>query len=184
MKKCLIMLVIGATAMVSNAAYLYWQVSSSDYAGGVDAGDTVYSASIFYTTAGTATAGTLVQNNYFVQGESATSLGSKVSAPSTDMFVADMGSFNTELYSYYVELYNSSGSVISRSAVTNYNDVPQRAWADTGSSTGSMIDIPTAANITAWHAGGYRAVPEPTSAMLMLFGAAFLGLKRKNRSIA
>ncbi|MBR4476719.1 MAG: PEP-CTERM sorting domain-containing protein [Kiritimatiellae bacterium] len=47
-------------------------------------------------------------------------------------------------------------------------------------STGTLSGVPTA---QIWH-GGTVSVPEPTSAMLMLFGAAFLGLKRKNRRIA
>ena len=183
MKKLIMMLAVIATALVSNASYLFWQVSSSDYEGSLAEGDTVSWASIFYTTTGTASGGTKLAN-YYIDETSSTSLGDKVVAPSSDMFAANVSDLGTpSSYSYYVELYNSSNQTVARSIATTISS-DSKAWADTGSTVGSMVDIPSVASIAPFHAGSYSAVPEPTSAILMLFGAAFLGLKRKNRSLA
>ena len=183
MKKLTMMLAVIATALVSNASYLFWQVSSSDYTGGLAEGDTVAWASIFYTSEETASGGTKLAN-YYIDETSNTSLGQYVVAPSSDMFAADVSALGTpSSYSYYVELYNADYQIVSRSKADPIS-AESRAWADTGSTIGSMVDIPTAAMIAPFHAGSYSAAPEPTSAILMLFGAAFLGLKRKNRSLA
>ena len=84
-------------------------------------------------------------------------------------------------YSYWIELgtYDSVGGSFT-TQVASWGDRKSYAELSSYIATGTLSGVPT---VDIWH-GGTVSVPEPTSAMLMLFGAAFLGLKRKNRSIA
>lgn len=181
MKKLIAIFTMMAVYASAHASYLYWQVDDSDnftaiskvsptdltYARFVlkdsDGGE-VYSYAQLDNSSGPAT--------YLTPG-----------AKSVDISSIPSG---TGAYSYYIELgtYSSgnwTGYAISQtSTVQTYAEIAANAISTSGSL--SYTDL-VAANITPFHGGTY-SVPEPTSAILMLFGAAMLGLKRKNRSIA
>ena len=63
---------------------------------------------------------------------------------------------------------------VAQSATMTYAELAAKNYIDTGSS----ISIPSIEN--AWHGTPY-AVPEPTSAMLVMVGFGLMALKRKER---
>ena len=174
MKKILLMAIVGVLAHASNAAYLYWQVSSEDIANASDAtrwyNGSVNAAQIYDANGN-------LQDTIYLNGED---IGSTAVVPTTTPYAIDIGTVTDGAsYSYYVELGNyadSNFTTVARSATTPV----QYSSSGYTSITTSLSDM---TRVTPWHAGSYSAVPEPTSAILMLFGAAMLGLKRKNRSL-
>lgn len=84
----------------------------------------------------------------------------------TSIAMADVTGYE----SFYVELINSSGEAIARSGTELYADLASNGYIAEGASEVAMAT---------WHPSGYKAVPEPTSALLMMMGVAFLGLKRR-----
>lgn len=191
MKKAFLTTLFVVAATVANASYLYWQVSSSDTLPATQGTDWNV-ARVVYSTADADQVNTwnasdkrsgaigtgynVIDVNREYMGGS--SVGSEVKAPMPTVLYADLGS-SASSYSYYVELLNSStGALYARSDAVTYSELV------TAGAVKTELSLGTLASVTPWHAGGYTVVPEPTSAVLMLFGAAFLGLKRKNRSIA
>ena len=180
MKKLLIVLSVSLASVFANASYLYWQVDSADYVG-MDGADQVTGARLV-----NGDSGALVTSYYLSYNDTtaeATWTVSNNDGSLGTLYAADIGSNTGSEYSYYIELVNSSGDVLGRSEtplVGGSNDFA--TYTNTGTTTSDLISVPTA-NFSAWHGSPYRAVPEPTSAILMLFGAAMLGLKRKNRSL-
>lgn len=167
MKKSIILLVATLAATVVNASYLYWQIN----------GDTVNNTGVSgewaRLVAHSDTYGTTEQFAQLANGE----------MPAYREFDISSLSGNESSYSFWVELgtYTSVGTPSTFSAqVSSWSD--RKTYSDLSSyiATTTLSDIPTT---QIWH-GGTMSVPEPTSAVLMLFGAAFLGLKRKNRSVA
>jgi len=84
------------------------------------------------------------------------------------------GDYDISQASFYVELWNSSLDTISTSFVAPYASMVQ-AMDRTERASGQHY---TASSTYTF----YFAIPEPTSAMLMLLGVAGLALKRKRRS--
>ena len=74
-------------------------------------------------------------------------------------------------YSYYVQLFNEANEAIAESATLSWQDL-----LDANAVSESMT--PAGAGTATF--GSFTAVPEPTSALLMLLGMAGLALKRKN----
>lgn len=176
MKKILLMAIVGVLAHASNAAYLYWQVSSDDLLGASDAtswyttdGGSVNAARI-YDARGTK------QSTILLNGAD---IGDTAGVPTSTPYAIDIGTVTDGAsYSYYVELGNYASSTFTAVARSATETIQYNASGSTPITT-TLQDV---ARVAPWHAGYYRAVPEPTSAILMLFGAAMLGLKRKNRS--
>lgn len=71
---------------------------------------------------------------------------------------------------YYVEFCNYEGATIAFSDQFTYGQLVEGGWV-----TDSEIGVAAMATWTPEPV----AAPEPTSAMMMLFGVAFLGLKRR-----
>lgn len=174
MKKILLMAIVGVLAHASNAAYLYWQVSSDDLSGA--------SAATSWYTGGSVNAARIYdasgnwQKTIYLNGES---IGDTAGVPTTTPYAIEIGTVTDgSSYSYYVELGNYASSIFTAVARSATETIQYNASGSTPITT-TLQDV---ARVAPWHAGSYRAVPEPTSAILMLFGAAMLGLKRKNRS--
>ena len=154
----------------AQASYLYWQVNEeTDTASGINLAD--YGWARLVASDGNNTS---YQNAQMSGGE---------------MVVPQMFDLSTlngsgSDYSYWIELgtYNSAGSGSFTALASSQGDSKTYAQllSDSYISAGTLSEVPT---VQVWH-GGTVSVPEPTSAILMLFGAAFLGLKRKNRRIA
>ena len=177
MKKILLVSIFSLCAMASQASYLVWQVGS-----GITADADGSSEPLFYNNA----------NIYAVDGsgehhlltsylQNGTSAGKDITAPMSAPLYADITKYG-DGYSYYIELSNYTESdtsfVAGTATPTTYANLSENSHITTDLPITSNI-----ANVTAWHGGPYTAAPEPTSAILMLFGAAMLGLKRKNRSL-
>ena len=173
MKKLFIVLSVSLASLFANASYLYWQVDQSDYEG-IVGWEQVTGARLVSDPSS-------VGSSYYPSSDDTwTELTGNgvIGAP----YAADIGN-NADGYSYYIELVNSIGDVIGKSSAPLTSSSPNYAsYVNNGTTTADLTNIPME-NLSAWHGGSYRAVPEPTSAILMLFGAAMLGLKRKNRSL-
>ena len=174
MKKLLSMGCMMLLVSAANASYLYWQIESSDE----DATATLKSSA---TESGDGSAVTV----YAVTDDGH---GNAVLTPTTTLvpdvvYAIDSTSVNAE-YSYWVEMSNYSSESVTKYSGT---DFANNTYSDAAGTT-SLADIADGTvPVGTWHAssGSMSApVPEPTSALLMMFGMAFLGLKRKNRSIA
>ena len=190
MKKLILTFALISMSAIVNASYLYWQVTPSMYTAATWDTATVYMFSGTldgYPSLSDANALDnvgYVDNNNTYKEFSNRAVYKTVAAADGIAYVADLGSFSSSSeYSYFVELSNSeTGQRVAFSTpIASNNDAAGYVYANTGDIS---VTLSTLADATPWHAGGYGPVPEPTSAVLMLFGAAFLGLKRKNRSVA
>lgn len=77
--------------------------------------------------------------------------------------------------SYYIEILKYDDVKkdfvgVAKSEVTSYADLSKNGYI------GDVLKLPT---LEAWTGGVGYTVPEPTGALMMLFGMAFLGLKRR-----
>jgi len=172
MKKLFLTLGVVLAASMSNAAYLYWQLDNSyDDATNVEIKDST---------------GAVIQA--YGLGQDADGNPILVEVGSDNMrndlvYAIDESSLN-ESYSYYIEVTHSNSSKTT-SARIEYKDLVAYT---SGSATTSLSEIGEGeAAVPIWHAtsgGDMTPAPEPTSAILMLFGAAMLGLKRKQRRLA
>ena len=182
MRKLLFASFIAFAAFAANAAYLYWQVDDAaidTYNGTLSSSsDSAYAGSgVYFKLKDSA-------GNYYggAAGDPGSTYGtSGVVAGGKAATGSYYSSGINEGFSYYVEMYNSDNWLIARSASISSPSSDWTAGYSENIRTANLSTIPT---VEIWHVGGFVAVPEPTSAMLMLLGAAFLGLKRKNRSIA
>lgn len=178
MKKAIVGFCIACAALSVNASYLYWQVENGDFT------EESYNSATLWVSVDGGSNYTVASNVEYVQGGQSYeySVGRDTVSPSTGIgYVANIGGdYDTSTYSYYVELANNTHTV-ARSATVTSAAGAHEAYI---SAAELSVSLPNLANVTPFHATSYTAVPEPTSAILMLFGAAMLGLKRKNRSIA
>lgn len=182
MKKVAIAFGVAFSALISNAAYLYWQVDASDYGESFDRAVVKYynPSSGNIDDGANGTFGTYYSlTDYDPSTEEASTSFSEYGTKGT-MYSIDLSTLaNANQYSYYIELQNSSGGFVARTAESSA--MTYAALESAGAIfDASIVAVPS---VTPWHGASYTPVPEPTSAILMLFGAAFLGLKRKNRSI-
>ena len=176
MKKVLLLGAVLLAAQFVNASYLYWQVDSSDFAGLKNA-DEVNAARIYQNGA---VGSPVVVSPVYYNGESTS--GSVAAINTKGAYAIDVGDLSTTgSYSYYIELGNYSAGAWSATYGQSASMTADELYT-AGFITSSLEGLSTM--VGTWHATGTYSVPEPTSAILMLFGAAMLGLKRKNRSIA
>ena len=183
MKKLLFVLSAVLAAFTSQAAYLFWQVG--------DLGDVTADSGSLVAKDGSGVEYHLTSYYLAENPDTGESVWTEVSsdvntANSATQFAADLGDNIGEGYTYYVEMKNGSTPVAWSDSIAYSEDSGSEfvKYTDNATSTASLSPAATA-NI--WHSSGsagYSPVPEPTSAILMLFGAAMLGLKRKNRSRA
>ncbi len=172
MKKILLSSAIVLCAIASQASYLAWQVNSDDVADK----SLVYNRASIYAINGN---GRTLLDSVDYRG---VDVGNSIGAPMDTPMFAVLGDDKIgDGYSYYIELSNYTESGKSSFVAGMATPTPYKNLS--GNITSELPSSGNIANVTAWHGGPYTAAPEPTSAILMLFGAAMLGLKRKNRSL-
>lgn len=162
MKKLLVLSFAIASALVSQAAYLYWQIDTADVAGLVDSANASYATAYLYNT-----------NTHDKQEIGSTEVGGGMMDSEFSLTSSQIASGN---YVFYVEVMNYDGAVIGTSWKNDsWQGQTYSALASNGSIVGTAMSVPT---VAVWHGGGVAA-PEPTSAMMILLGLAGLALKRK-----
>lgn len=169
MKK-LMLLAIAVVAVTAQADLLYWQVettspSENTYEAGVGieysyaklmASASPDPVALSSTVEGGATPYTQVKANTFYNEFSV---------------AADVTDYTTS--SFWIELYNADNQLVGKSQEASYSSLVAYRSAADFSSNWAM------ASGGGWSGGTINAVPEPTSGLLMLIGAAMLGLRRR-----
>ena len=171
MKKLVLVACAGLMAAFANASELWWTLDTSAT---VD-GEGWDSAALFATTEGFNYGGIQV--------------GSKISNEKMDdlgYVATELGAKGSSTYSFYIELYNSSGDRLGASYVSlgGAETRPQGATAYNSLSASlytpgmSTVDVSPYAGFTNFTSA--NVIPEPTSGLMILLGLAALGLKRKH----
>ena len=174
---CAVALSMGAFA----DSYLYWMLDESDSLSWTSSdGTTALGSAPTYDTVrvgvmDNATGARMSYLNlYTVNG--GTTIGTTVSVSDAEVgtgsLFANLGTYGTSAYSYYIELMNQS-TTVGRSGFITYDDA-LASYVTTslgGTSAPSGTWAPTSFTTA--------PVPEPTSGMLLLLGLAGLALKRK-----
>ena len=177
--KIYIVILAAVSAYMSHAAYLNWQVdtNSDGLAYNSQTGECTFNGQIV-TGAKVVARGS--EGSYDLQTYDnviGNVLGNPVvgivDAVGSGELYADLSSYHKEGYSYYIELMSDTTTVAVSQGLT-YADslakVSQTLGGDAVSG-GSQLAL--------WSGGSAYAVPEPTGALLVMIGAAMLGLKRR-----
>ena len=168
----LAMAVMGAfAASAVEESYLYWMIDTTDGTAGQFTYDTVQ-VRAFETAAGIDSEGTAL-TLYYGNGNAAGEVVGKVAATSGLSLYAGLASTSGSSFSYVVELFND-GAKVGRSGPLAFSDAMAKCYISTVSSYGGGVPA-----MGAWSAGGFTAVPEPNSALLLILGCAALGLRRR-----
>ena len=164
------MAVLGAFAASADDSYLYWMVDTDDGTAAKFDYDTVQ-VRAFETAAGVDSGSYLTL--YYGNGAAVggTSVGKDL-ATSGLPFYASLASVMGPSFSYVVELFND-GAKVGQSESLFFTDAMAENYVAFATSTGNLPAMAT------WMAGGFSAVPEPNSAVLVLLGCAALALRRK-----
>lgn len=160
--KGLVLASVLAASTMAMADLLLWQVGgtniSYDY------------AQIFYNTVNSYEGGTAIANK--VGDYAGTS--EKIGATTFDYASvgAVLGAYTTSQY-FFIELFDANNKLVGKSEIAERGSLSNYIAASEFSAG--------FADKNAWTGGKYTstAVPEPTSGLLLLIGAAMMGLRRK-----
>ena len=188
MKKVLFAIVMIVASVGANAEYLYWQVTGSDipdFASGANG------ARVFASSDGGVTRNYL-NIGYGDYDSGFQSIGYAVQVPvDNTSLVAEFDSStygSGTPYAFYIELINYDDAYRTSNTVTpayNAENTPFKAQSAEGLSYTQLAQSEyvgtdlSPVNMSVWNGGSYSPVPEPTSAMLVLFGLAGLALRRR-----
>ena len=187
MKTILFTIAVVAASLGVHAEYLYWQVKSEDLAPDFTSAN---GARVFASDDGGVTRNYL-NIGYADYDSGFQSIGYAVQVPVNDTSLLaefDSSTYGSGTsYAFYIELINYSDTYLSNTATPAYNDAgtPFRGQSAEGQSYAQLhqsgyvgTDL-SPINLAVWNGGSYSPVPEPTSAMLVLFGLAGLALRRR-----
>lgn len=150
-----------AFASIADVAALYWQVGDT----GID-----------YDYAKVrVTGGGLSDPSYL---NSADYDGVSILANGDGATYADVSSYSSGSYSFFVELLNyenSNWSIVGHSDTLTYQDLVTSGYITTGG-----IAAPSVATAPFGLSEQYE-IPEPTSGLLLLMGASMLALRRRRK---
>lgn len=188
MKKLFLIFGVLLASLTVNASYLLWQIE--DYTAGEDESDWDAVAVYLYDTHDKKVLYDAGRLNIYAGGQSVPGnvlyAGGDKETLLNQTYAADWSDdYTAEGYTYYVEYYKYE----TNASVDFTTDKKVAGGISTATelydSAGSVADLPSSAWATPLDTTYTTVtVPEPTSGLMLLFGAAMLGLKRKNRSRA
>lgn len=159
-----------ASAQFATADILKWQVG--DVTDSVSGESIAYAyAKIYQTTDGTREAGTVL-GSYV--GEYVGTVDQVGKATFDYASVGAVLGDDATTSSFYIELFDSSNNLVGQSDVSAYGTV--QSYVTSSAQFGAGWE-----SLNSWGGGAFSstAVPEPTSGLLLLLGAAALGLRRR-----
>lgn len=170
-KVILAMAVTGALAGYAEDSYLYWMIGDD----GTDAAIEYNAVQVrAFETAATGDSSGSYLNLYYGNGAAVgDTLISKADATSGLALYAALAASSGPAFSYVVELFNDDVKV-GQSESIFFTEAMAQNFVATVMSTGTFPAL------ASWSAGGFSPVPEPTSGVLVLLGAAVLSLRRKS----
>lgn len=181
MRKLLILALGIIAATFVKADMLYWQVNTSDYSGVEGASEYSYARILASPDYGATDKTALT--SYLSDGS--TEVGTKASKGllDTTALYADLGGGSSPDYSTYqfvIELYGANDQAVANSGWMTYADLrAAKAIIDSQAGFNSTWTSMQALGSQGSWSKGAAAVPEPTSGLLVLIGAALVGLRRK-----
>lgn len=162
--------VLGAFSVsAADESFLYWMVDTDATT------DFTYNkvqVRAFETAAGIDSEGSVLTLYYGNAIEAGTSVSADDVAGGLP-FYASLADSYTEGYSYVIELFNDSVKVGRSDTPLAYTTAAAQGYIAQMTSAGTLPAMST------WMAGGFTAVPEPNSAMLVILGCAALALRRR-----
>lgn len=173
---------IGITmATFANADVLYWQVNDTDLE---TAGVSDYSyAKILYTA--DSGANKVALTSYLSDGVTSAGDSPTKSILDTTALYADLSGMtggSSTTYQFVIELYGADNKAIANSGWQTWASLEQaNAIIDSQvgfNSNWSSMQALGSSSASSWSKGA-ASVPEPTSGLLVLIGAALVGLRRK-----
>ena len=171
MKKLIALIALASAFGVRADSYLYWMVGDS-----VSRDGEAFSG-YSYAKVGVWNEESGKREGYLsLFGEDQSSLGGSSGLKGAS-FYANLANYGKDGYSFYIELFNDQNVSAGRSEdILKYSDA--LAFATSFGTETPKLDPWTPTNFTT------AAVPEPSSALLMLLGCAGLALKRKKQAKA
>lgn len=169
MKKVLVIVMSAFCVNFAHAAYLYWQVDNSDFSNLTDV-NAQYARVVAVSEGGQSQVLNLVDSFGSATDDTMISID-------TGRAAVSLGTLDSSTaYSFFIELLNyntdpAGFNVVAKSQTMTYADLQAKNFIDVG----EVMQLPPS---QVWHGGTY-SVPEPTSAMLVMFGMGLLALKRK-----
>ena len=187
MKKFIIGLAVAMAATLSQASYLYWQVSgngtdSATFNGNTISGYRVVALTDSYSTTPGVDYSANVLTSYYANdagtGYAETSIANPNIATGGNAY-AYFDSATTSSCTFYVEVmgYNNT-VVIGISEALSYSSNVTNGHVINASTLDELSSMASSAGVSAWTGGAYAA-PEPTSGLLLLVGGALLALRRR-----
>lgn len=169
MKKSIIITVLGVIiTSVAQAGVMMWQVDSST----VDSSTPDWSyAMLKYSSPESAgpNAGTEVNN---IIGEFSDTKVAKSDFSDYSVWAVMPENFSEN--NFWIELYGANDSLLGYSSPVSGSSLQSFVKSDI-----EMMSVSNPSSGWSAGAGGYTPVPEPTSGLLVLIGAALVGLRRK-----
>lgn len=190
MKKILFAIAAVAVSAGAHASYLYWQIDGTSEDVSALSGATFDGARVFVSSDGGASDKTYLEIGYadpdLPSGYQSVGYVANVPQPNMSLVavVPDNAGYDGANYSFYIELVNYNSTLNSSQTDSGYGTsdfVGQsegQSYANLAAHDFVGSDL-SPVNMAVWHGGAYSPVPEPTSAMLVLFGLAGLALRRR-----
>jgi len=191
MKKIFFAIAAVAVSAGAHASYLYWQIDGSSEDVSALSGATFDGARVFVSNDGGVSDKTYLEIGYADPDLQSgyQSVGYAVNVPQPNLplvaVVPDSAGYDGGNYSFYIELVNYNSTLNSSSTVSSGYGTPEFVGQSEGQTYANLAshdfigsDL-SPVNMAVWHGGAYSPVPEPTSAMLVLFGLTALALRRR-----